>query len=93
MHTRVQWIAAAGGPGLTTLHVLLNSIGAEGAAALAKGNWPALTNLDVGENSIGDEGVAALAKGSWPRAAGWVPCETGADSSWCSEELGAVPLG
>ena len=41
------------------------SIGAEGAAALAAGNWPSLNSLNVSNNSIGAEGAAALAAAEW----------------------------
>eukprot|EP00968_Pinguiococcus_pyrenoidosus_P003592 scaffold239_cov226-Pinguiococcus_pyrenoidosus.AAC.1 len=53
----------------TALSLVNNSIGAEGAKALAERGLPSvpqLTQLDLSSNSIGDEGATALAERGLP---------------------------
>ena len=60
-----------------------NSIGAEGAQALAKANFPHLTELwlsktlnNLGNNSIGDQGVRELTKAHFPQLTELSLCKT-----------------
>lgn len=56
-------------PGLCELYVPRNGFGADGAEALARGNWQSLHTLDLLHNQIDAAGAGHLARGNFPALA------------------------
>ena len=63
---RIGLLGCARWQSLRELRLVDIGLNAEGAAAVAKGDWPVLTLLDLFDNRIRSAGACALAKGRWP---------------------------